>query len=57
MLQGVPLPVVSRLLGHKHPSMSLRYAHVGDREIEAAAKRIGAAIARAMDDNAADSDG
>ena len=49
VLQGIPLPVVSRLLGHKHPSMTLRYAHVADREIEAAAERIGAAIARALD--------
>ena len=49
VLQGVPLPVVSRLLGHKRPSMTLRYAHVGDRETEAAAERIGAAIARALD--------
>ena len=48
VLQGVPLPVVSRLLGHKHPSMTLRYAHVGDKETEAAAERIGAAIARAL---------
>ena len=38
VLQGVPLPVVSRLLGHKQPSMTLRYAHVGDRETEAAAE-------------------
>ena len=29
--------------------MTLRYAHVGDRETEAAAERIGAAIARALD--------
>ena len=49
VLQGIPLPVVSRLLGHKRPSMTLRYAHVGDRETEAAAERIGAAIARALD--------
>ena len=49
VLQGVPLPVVSRLLGHKRPSMTLRYAHVGDREIETAAERIGAAIAEALD--------
>ena len=52
VLQGVPLPVVSRLLGHKCPSMTLRYAHVGDRETEAAAERIGAAIARALDGGA-----
>ena len=52
VLQGVPLPVVSRLLGHKEPSMTLRYAHVGDRETEAAAERIGAAIARALNGGA-----
>ena len=49
VLQGIPLPVVSRLLGHKRPSMTLRYAHVGDRETEAAAERIGTAIARELD--------
>ena len=49
VLHGIPLPVLSRLLGHKRPSMTLRYAHVGDRETEAAAERIGATIARAMD--------
>ncbi|MDE0391590.1 MAG: tyrosine-type recombinase/integrase [Rhodospirillales bacterium] len=52
VLQGVPLPVVSRLLGHKQPSMTLRYAHVGDRETEAAAERIGAVIARVLDGSA-----
>ena len=49
VLQGIPLPVVSRLLGHKRPSMTLRYAHVGDRETEAAAERIGVAIAQTLD--------
>ena len=49
ILQGIPLPVVSHLLGHKQPSMTLRYAHVGDRETEAAAERIGAAIARELE--------
>ena len=57
VLQGIPLPVVSRLLGHKRPSMTLRYAHVSDRETEAAAERIGAAIARAMGGSAAGSNG
>ena len=55
VLQGIPLPVVSRLLGHKRPSMTLRYAHVGDRETEAAAERIGAAIAQALAANEAGS--
>ena len=49
VLQGIPLPVVSRLLGHKRPSMTLRYAHVGDRETEAATERIGAAVAKALE--------
>ena len=51
VLQGIPLPVVSRLLGHRQPTMTLRYAHVGDRETEAAAERIGAAIARQLDES------
>ena len=48
VMTGVPLPVVARLLGHRHPSMTLRYAHVGDREIEAAAERVGKTVARLM---------
>ena len=38
VLQGVPLPVVSRLPGHKRPGTTLRYAHFGDQETEAAAE-------------------
>ena len=48
MMLGVPLPVVARLLGHRQPSMTLRYAHVGDSEVEAAAERVGQAISRLM---------
>ena len=44
VLQGVPLPVVSRLLGHSHAAMTLRYAHVRDPDVEAAAERVGMAI-------------
>ncbi len=43
-LNGVPLPTVARLLGHRQVSMTLRYAHVADRDIEAAAERIAGAI-------------
>ena len=48
VMQDVPLPVVARLLGHRRPSMTLRYTHVGDGEVEAAAERVGQTIARLM---------
>ncbi len=48
VMQDVPLPVVARLLGHRRPHMTLRYTHVGDGEIEAAAERVGQSIARLM---------
>ena len=44
-MNGVPVPVVSRLLGHSNTRMTLRYAHLGDRDIERAAERVGEAIA------------
>ena len=48
VMNGVPVPVVSRLLGHSNVRMTLRYAHLADKEIEAAAKRVGAAMARVI---------
>lgn len=39
--------MVSKLLGHRQLSMTLRYAHAADQEVEAAAERIGNAIAKA----------
>ena len=39
--KGVALPTVARMLGHSDPKMTLRYAHVSDRDVEAAAERIG----------------
>ena len=45
VMNGVPVPVVSRLLGHSNTRMTLRYAHLGDRDIEQAAERVGRAIA------------
>lgn len=48
VLRGVALPVVARLLGHRSERTTLRYAHVSDRETEAAAERMGSAIARAL---------
>jgi len=48
VMNGVPVPVVSRLLGHASARMTLRYVHLGDRDVRAAAERVGAAIARLM---------
>ena len=44
-LAGVLLTVTARLLGHSDVRMAMRYAHVGDREVEDAAERVGQAIA------------
>lgn len=48
VMNGVPLPVVSRLLGHRDVRMTLRYAHLADKELEVAAERVGAAMAEAI---------
>ena len=48
VMNGVALPVVSRLLGHNDTNMTLRYAHLLDRDVEAAAERIGAGLAQVM---------
>ena len=45
VMNGVPVPVVARLLGHSDVRTTLRYAHLGDREIEQSAERVGQAIA------------
>ena len=46
VMTGVPLPVVSKLVGRRQAGMMLRYAYVADRELKAAAERVGQAIAR-----------
>ena len=48
VMNGIPVPVVSRLLGHSDVRMTLRYAHLADKDIEAAAERVGAAMAQVM---------
>ena len=48
VMNGVPVPVVSRLLGHSNVRMTLRYAHLGNRDIEAEAERVGRSIASIM---------
>ena len=52
-MRGIPLPVVARLLGHAQVQMTLRYAHVSDRDVEAAAARIGRAMAEIMNTSSA----
>ena len=47
--RGVSLSTVARMLGHADPVMTLRYAHVGDRDLQAAAERIGKTIVAAME--------
>ena len=47
-MSGVPVPVVSRMLGHSNTRMTLRYAHLADRDIEAAAERVGQVIGDIM---------
>ena len=46
--RGAALSTVARMLGHADPTMTLRYAHVGDRDVEAAAERIGKVIETAL---------
>ena len=41
------------MLGHSNVRMTLRYAHLADRDIEAAAERVGVAMARVMAGEAA----
>ena len=49
VMNGVPVPVVSRLLGHSDVRMTLRYAHLADRDIEAAAERVGQAMSAVLE--------
>lgn len=49
VINGVLDPVVSRLLGHSTVRTTLRYAHLQDRDIEAAAERVGQAIGIILD--------
>lgn len=48
VMQGVPVPVVSRLLGHSSTRMTLRYVHLDDRDVRAAAERVGKAMTELM---------
>ena len=48
-MDGVPIPVVCRLFGHSNVRMTMRYAHLDDRDIEGAAERIGQGIGELLD--------
>ena len=45
IMQGVPLPTVAKLLGHKKLSITMRYAHVSNQVVETSAEKIGASLA------------
>ena len=45
---GMGLPIVGKLLGHRDPKTTARYAHVADDPAKAAADRISGTIAAAM---------
>lgn len=44
VLEGYPIPMVAKLLGHKRISSTLRYTHVGDAHIKEEAETIGQII-------------
>ncbi|XDZ65496.1 tyrosine-type recombinase/integrase [Alphaproteobacteria bacterium LSUCC0684] len=50
MRQGIALPVISKLLEHSSLAMTMRYTHLGNADIEAAAERIGAQIDRQLNE-------
>ena len=58
---GVPLLVIGRILGHKVPATTARYAHLADdpvrKAVEAAGDRIAAALAEVAAHRNPDNDG
>ena len=48
VMGGMGLPIVGALLGHKTPSVTARYAHLGDDPLKLAADRISGTIAAAL---------
>ncbi|TFH89790.1 tyrosine-type recombinase/integrase [Vibrio ouci] len=44
VLEGYPIPMVSKLLGHKRMSSTLRYAHVNDAQVTQSVEAIGEVI-------------
>ena len=50
--QGIGIPVVSKLLGHRKIEMTMRYTHASNTDAEAAAERIGKQIAALLEGRA-----
>jgi integrase len=46
---GLGLPIIGKLLGHRHPETTARYAHLDADPLRRASNQIGDAIATAMD--------
>ncbi|MEZ4385143.1 MAG: tyrosine-type recombinase/integrase [Nannocystaceae bacterium] len=46
LMRGVHLAVVGKILGHKNPSTTARYAHVSDTVLSEAVETMAAAIVR-----------
>ena len=44
VLEGYPIPMVSKLLGHARISSTLRYTHVDDAQVSESAERVGDVI-------------
>ena len=45
---GVPMPFVSRPVGHSNLRMTLRYTHLADLDTKAADERVGTAMAQLL---------
>ncbi|MCB9750739.1 MAG: site-specific integrase [Myxococcales bacterium] len=48
LMSGVPLDVVGKVLGHRSPRTTARYAHIADHVVAEAVARMGDAIERAQ---------
>jgi integrase len=49
---GLGLPIIGKLLGHRHPETTARYAHLDADPLRRASNQIGDAIASAMGEEA-----
>ena len=43
--QGVPIPAIARLLGHRYPQTTLKYTHLADTMVHEAAETVGVVLA------------